>query len=234
MTLYYTTDIHGQYEALVSLFSHVVFSPEIDKLVVGGDLIDHGPNAAKVVQLLKQLQESYPENVVVLSGNHEAMMRDYVFEAKSAAWLTAGEETRKNFNEVFDDEQERDAHLEWLAYRPMLHETEDFVFVHAGLDPFYSLDAQPESAALWMDRDELVQYTKKDYALLLRGRILVHGHHPVRRVKCNGFRINGDLGASILPDDSLALLDLSRMRVHQYSIDQNTITTVPIDKPIGG
>lgn len=61
------SDVHGHYAELEALLQHVGFNPERDRLFLGGDLVDRGPESIKVLEWL-----SKPWVYSVL-GNHDRM-----------------------------------------------------------------------------------------------------------------------------------------------------------------
>ncbi|WP_377510358.1 metallophosphoesterase family protein [Octadecabacter sp. R77987] len=81
-----------------------------------------------------------------------------------------------------------EAHLEFLEQRPLMHVTDDLLFVHAGIRPGIPLAKQTEEDLIWI-RDRWLD-DPRDH-----GRLVVHGHtaldHPVH----HGNRVNIDGGA---------------------------------------
>jgi serine/threonine protein phosphatase 1 len=63
-----------------------------------------------------------------------------------------------------------------------------FFFAHAGVRPGVSLDRQKEEDLLWIREDFL--HSEEDH-----GKIIVHGHTPVREPEILSNRINIDTGA---------------------------------------
>lgn len=62
-----TGDLHGCYQALISALKHQSFDPSQDRLLSVGDLVDRGPDSAKVLKLTAK-----PWFHAVM-GNHEWM-----------------------------------------------------------------------------------------------------------------------------------------------------------------
>lgn len=95
------SDVHGGYDRLVALLAtdHVIggvpaapaqatWSAGASTLVVVGDLVDKGPDALDVIDLLRTLEAAAPAaggRVVVLLGNHEAEFFADPTNSKAAA-----------------------------------------------------------------------------------------------------------------------------------------------------
>lgn len=80
------------------------------------------------------------------------------------------------------------AHLDWIASQPRLHETQDHIFVHAGLRVGVPLADQTESDLTWIREgwiDNLDAHAK----------MVVHGHTALDFPTHHGNRINLDAGA---------------------------------------
>lgn len=67
---YFVGDLHGQEEMLETLLSVVSFDRQKDRLIAVGDLIDRGPGAVRLLEMLAV--EPWFYSVI---GNHELMMR---------------------------------------------------------------------------------------------------------------------------------------------------------------
>lgn len=149
MSYFVMSDIHGCYNEMIEALSN--WDKHNEHLVVMGDLIDRGPDSLKVVQHLMKLQGDNPDKVTILMGNHEEMF---------LAWLTRTpvELLAEYYNEMhsetlqsfFGDKlkyqnstrRQRGKHvlynfkyeLNWLMRLPYSFETDNIVFVHAGID----------------------------------------------------------------------------------------------------
>ena len=64
-------DIHGDYDALVTLLDRTKFNKDNDRLIVLGDFIDKGNKSYDVINLLKEYKESMKDRMVIIEGNHE-------------------------------------------------------------------------------------------------------------------------------------------------------------------
>ena len=86
-------DIHGMYDKLIALIEQVQFSPVEDLLIFLGDYIDRGPKSLECLDYVMNLQQQYPERVVCLKGNHEAMCVNYYwFKADKIGFILAGKD----------------------------------------------------------------------------------------------------------------------------------------------
>lgn len=190
---YAVGDIHGSLAKLEALIArceeHAAGRPM--SLVFLGDYIDRGPQTAGVVEFLLALQTRLPGGVVALKGNHEALLLA-VIDGKAAArlWLMqGGAATLESYGVARPSELPR-RHLDWFRALRLSFDDGRRFFVHAGVDPDRPLEAQDEYDMLWI-REPFLSY-RRDY-----GRLVVHGHTPLRdgRPDLRGNRLNLDTGA---------------------------------------
>ncbi|MES5867028.1 metallophosphoesterase [Bacillus cereus group sp. RP32] len=143
------SDIHGELDLFKELLHKVHFKDE-DYLIINGDLCEKGRNSIGVVNYVMDLVVSKP-NVYVIEGNCEVVVEALVNENPALINYLC---TRKNtiFNEWLAElsvtvNEESDIcevknilmghfskEIKWLTELPTAIETEDYIFVHAGLD----------------------------------------------------------------------------------------------------
>jgi len=80
------------------------------------------------------------------------------------------------------------AHLDFLDALPLTHETDDLLFVHAGIKPGVALKDQDPEDLLWIREGWLDD--PRDH-----GKLVVHGHTALDHPKHEGNRVNLDGGA---------------------------------------
>lgn len=128
MSTYVIGDIHGRFDVLMSLIQAISYRPETDRLWFVGDLVNNGPRNAEVVRWVRD----QGDRAAVVLGNHDLHM---------LAVASGASKVRKKdtFSDLLDAP---DAHelLTWLRHRPMLHEDDGWLMVHAGLLPQWSLE----------------------------------------------------------------------------------------------
>jgi serine/threonine protein phosphatase 1 len=81
-----------------------------------------------------------------------------------------------------------EAHLQFYRDLRLSHEVGDYLFVHAGVRPGIALDEQTPEDLIWIREDFL--NSNKNF-----GRIIVHGHTPMRKPQSLANRIGIDTGA---------------------------------------
>lgn len=79
-------------------------------------------------------------------------------------------------------------HIAFLESRPLWHETDELIFVHAGLRPGIPLADQQEDDLIWI-RDGWLDDTRD------HGKLVVHGHTALEYPRHHGNRVNIDGGA---------------------------------------
>ena len=135
------TDIHGELGKLESVLSKIETRPD-DIFVFMGDYIDRGDKSKEVVE--RVIKQSETHECIYLIGSHEyALLHakqddyyDYLF------WNYGGPATVKSYGGRF--ENILDTHGDFFRSLKFYHLTDDYLFVHAGIDPRYSLEDQSE------------------------------------------------------------------------------------------
>jgi bis(5'-nucleosyl)-tetraphosphatase (symmetrical) len=128
-------DVQGCFEELGSLLGEIGFSRSRDRVWFVGDLVNRGPCSLEVLRFVKGLDD----RAVVVLGNHDLHLLT----------LAAGHAKRRD-DDTFDDvlaAPDRDELLDWLRFRPMLHVEDEYVMVHAGLLPSWSVAQAQDLAA---------------------------------------------------------------------------------------
>jgi len=189
--LFAVGDIHGHSIELTELFETLTteagLHPDTDTVVFLGDYVDSGPNTKQVVEQLMEWNEHYP-HWRFLKGNHEDLMLDaLVYNFRKYGdfylwWNQGGRETTQSYLPIDASVYERAImqpreyipphHLEWLNNRPLTHEQDGHVFVHAGFAPRIGLAGQTEVDMLWIR--ELFVNSDWDFD----GKRVVFGHTP--------------------------------------------------------
>jgi serine/threonine protein phosphatase 1 len=80
------------------------------------------------------------------------------------------------------------SHLDFLAHLPLTYETDDLLFVHAGIRPGIPLTDQVENDLIWIREGWLED--RRDH-----GKLVVHGHTALDTPQNYGNRVNLDGGA---------------------------------------
>jgi serine/threonine protein phosphatase 1 len=188
--IYAIGDVHGCYDQLLVLLAkieaHAGHNPY--RAVFLGDYIDRGPKSREVVNQVRGLVNRCggPRKWQAIKGNHEAMMAASIAGNDSLEiWqCNGGEQTLASYADRHDEMRE---HAAWLSSLPLIIETENHIFVHAGLSPRYSLEEQPEEILLWIRNWEDADH---DF-----GKHVVYGHTPRKTPKLLANSSGLDTGA---------------------------------------
>jgi len=163
-------DIHGCLKSLETLVDFVGVTPK-DTIITLGDYIDRGPNSKGVIDFLINLRKKH--NLITLKGNHESMIlasRDYYEDLMN--WLINGGIDTLNSFEAIEFEDIEDHYWEFFKSCKNFHETDDHIFVHAGLAPDLDLHEQEENSLLWIRFNDTEQHQS--------GKQVICGHTPQR------------------------------------------------------
>ena len=76
--IYAMSDIHGCCKVFQEMLGLIDLDGD-NRLILLGDYIDYGPQSGQVLRYLYDLQQEYGnERVIVLPGNHEAMLLEWL------------------------------------------------------------------------------------------------------------------------------------------------------------
>jgi serine/threonine protein phosphatase 1 len=205
-------DIHGCMGKLRTLIQNINADPENDIIVFIGDYIDRGSAAREVVDYVIGLTAEY-KNVVCLLGNHEYMFLRYLDGLDEEMYLSNGGSVTLFAYAVSLSEtpQERKAkipreHLKFFESLLPHYETDNYLFVHAGLKPGLILSRQTIHDLLWV-RHEFID-TDYDF-----GKMIVFGHTPLSYPLIMPNKIGIDTGAAF--GGKLTCVELPAVKIYQ-------------------
>ena len=128
MAIYAIGDLQGCYSSFQQLIDLINFDPSCDELWLVGDIVNRGSDSLSLLRYLKQAGDS----VQIVLGNHDLHL---LMVSEGLARMSAGD-TLQAILEAPD----RDELLYWLRHQPLLHAEGDYVMVHAGLLPTWSVN----------------------------------------------------------------------------------------------
>lgn len=227
-------DVHGRSDLLDLLVRQICASQTTAgmRVVLVGDLIDRGPDAAGVLERVRDWV-AHPApfaEVICLMGNHEAMMLDFLAEPalRGPRWLThGGDASVQSFGlspyQRMDREDPSSAEARLIALRDELRRAmpeglEDWlkglcslwqdqalVVSHAGADPTRPMAHQTVQSLLWGHPDFRNQQRQD-------GLWVAHGHVTTAQPSARAGRIAVDTGAWKTGRLTAALLDQDGLR----------------------
>ena len=222
MRTIFVGDVHGCVVELRELLDKLAFNASVDRLLLTGDAFSRGPEPLAVWELIEDLQ---PEMVL---GNHDdrlmLQLRDYR-DGKTPKFRHADQESV--FSALLPVSGKL---LSWLESVPLYILEEQFLLVHAGINPELGLDKTSREEFLtirtWPPRKGIEGRRWHDhYDGHTEGRILIFGHDapgglvvqsgsagsPNMVGLDSGCVYGGELSAFILEEERLVQVD-SRQR----------------------
>jgi len=188
------SDIHGCLDKLEELIGKIPADPQKDQLVFLGDYIDRGKYSRKVADYVISLKKIF-QNIVYLMGNHELMFLHYLEGIDEELYLAnGGRHTLLDYDIAGTDAPEERKnkipvkHLQFYQSLFPYYETENYLFVHAGLIPGLEPSKQKIDDLVWVRRDFID--SADDF-----GKIVVFGHTPFGRPLIEKNKIGIDTGA---------------------------------------
>ena len=187
------SDIHTHWHLFDRLLKKAKYDPQNDYLVIVGDILEHGSDNIKTLEYVKALCDK-SDKAILLMGNNDIMCSRmaYHYEFKrfqqqfyrnehntfrqmantlgyvdcwEGNWLEIKEKVVEKYGEL----------LSFIRELPTCLETEEYVFVHAGL----------ENRPDWRNTDDIYAITvpwflRKENPT---GKQLVFGHYPTYNYK---------------------------------------------------
>ena len=158
MSTYAIGDIQGCFQALNLLLEKIDFKPSQDRVWLVGDLINRGPDSVAVLRWAMGLGD----RAVTVLGNH-----DLHFLAVAAGHVPP------HRHDTLDEllaAPDRDAFINWLRGRHMIYAENDWVLVHAGILPQWTV-----AQALALGREVEAALAGDDYREFLKH---MYGNRP--------------------------------------------------------
>jgi len=171
-------DIHGKLALLARLLEEMDYRPGDDRLILIGDLVDRGEDSRGVVSRAIELKREAPARVVVIRGNHEAMMLAALAHPESEQaelwYYNGGIETLQSYMDEDGNFDVPEEHWDFLASLPTWYEDEHAIYVHASLPEgengdFLHPREAPESPELYWARN-------RHFFAEYKGKTVVFGH----------------------------------------------------------
>ena len=162
-----------------------------DQLIFIGDYIDRGSGSLEVVDYLIDLKKRVP-GIIFLKGNHEDMLQNYLDGSDRFTYLLNG--GQRTLDEYLNRPNNPtkypvpSAHLEFFDSLHLYYQTDDYIFVHAGLRKKVPLESQKKIDLLWI-RDEFIS-TDFDF-----NKRVIFGHTPFKEPLVQTNKIGIDTGA---------------------------------------
>ncbi len=171
-------DIHGKLTLFNLLLDKMEYRAGEDRLILIGDLVDRGEDSRGVVARAIELKRESPNNVIVLRGNHEAMMLAALGAPESEQaelwYYNGGIETLQSYMDEKGECDVPEEHWDFLASLPTWYEDDYAIYVHASLpendegDFLHPAEA-PESPEIYWSRN-------RRFFLEYSGKTVVFGH----------------------------------------------------------
>lgn len=183
-------DLHGALDRLRALLDKLDVDNERDRLVFLGDYLGRGADSVEVIDFLIELQQSFP-HTIFLKGDHEALFRNHRIGLDRISYpINGGGRTLRSYAGAFGSDASTvpPAHDDFFDGLRLLHQTERYLFVHAGIRPQVPLSMQNSWDLLWIRTPFIEDET--DF-----GRRVIFGHTPFSEPLVMFNKIGIDTGA---------------------------------------
>ena len=138
MPTYAIGDVHGCPRTLEHLLERIDLDKEKDQLWMVGDLVNRGPGSLDVLRWALRMEATLGDRFVVVLGNH-----DLHLIAAERGWASL--RRKDTLDEVLAAPDCRQL-IAWLACRSLMHRQENYVLVHAGVLPHWTVGVAERAA----------------------------------------------------------------------------------------
>ncbi len=132
MPTYAIGDIQGCFAAFRRLLQKINYNAKQDKLWLAGDLVNRGPDSLETLRWIKELGD----RAVTVLGNHDMHLL--------AVAEGVGKKRAVDTFEKLLSAPDKDELIGWLRRRPLMYVEGDFVLVHAGIHPHWTVERARE------------------------------------------------------------------------------------------
>jgi len=194
---YFVGDIHGEYDLLISLLSHINFDVKRDRLFSVGDICDRGPKSIECIELAKS-NWFFP-----IIGNHELFVLNFnnknIYAKKNwimnggSWWFDLGEEKQKELKNIINEKFTLSLEVKTRFGKVGL--------VHS----YYPHTKWPITKAKrsLIDTQEILWSRNIDQKKIPELDLLITGHTPQNIPTYNGFNLNIDTGSGYQPSNNI-------------------------------
>lgn len=170
------SDIHGEHDKFLALLEKTEYDAASDLLIICGDMIDRGTQNLATVELCQKLQQ---QGAILLKGNHEQFAQecigDMINELPSEAlqlWVgyNGGDTTYDELTKCLTRSGLAKL-LNFIKSLPLYYAVDDYIFVHAGVNPRKPIERNVENELVWCSNSFFACPAYK-------GKTVVFGHTP--------------------------------------------------------
>lgn len=186
--IYIISDIHGGLHLLKELLEKVKAG---HKLIILGDLIEKGANSLQTLEYIMELSKL--DNIYIIKGNNDDSLVN-IFKNERIDYFSNRMKNKTSIiyeiiqrhglngciEEMFQYiKEEYKSYLDWIDKLETMIETDDFIFVHAGIDNIPDYWNTPINSQLRLSNFYLKGHQANKY--------VVCGHYPTVNFSVNDF-----------------------------------------------
>ena len=219
-------DVHGCSNELAIMLAYLINEQKInskDVVIFLGDYIDRGPDTKGVIELLVNFQSEFPKTRF-LRGNHEDMLMDFFGfggHLGHAFLYNGGLETIQSYGiSVFSPPNDMmrslpESHFKFFCELETLIVVDNFILVHAGLNPYLELEQQSGEDIFWIREPFLESPHRFE-------KTVVFGHTPHKEVfDHRPFKLGIDTG--LVFGNKLTCMELKSSELFQIKRGSDTV-----------
>jgi len=223
--IYAVGDIHGMLDMLKRLLDKIELNSD-DTIIFLGDYTDRGPDSFEVIDFLIKLKSYF--NCVFLRGNHEELLCDYIIGNNKNMFLSnGGEKTIESYQRNGFDISEfipsvkgvfPESHTKFLNELRLLYETDEYIFVHAGIKLVYINNIWKYADSSEQNIESLLwsrEFHRFGRTVYKGPKTVIFGHTPYNKIRYTSHAICIDTGAGYPQGGILSCIRLPDKKIFQ-------------------
>ena len=230
------SDLYGDYEGFINVLNEIHFSNE-DYCIIVGDILEKGSDSLKLLRKVMNLK-----NCTLVLGNNDTLFNDLKsgsINPSDIIWYMnkqnnilvemakelnleyqTEEELKKLENKIFDTYIDE---INFLNHCPYILETNDYIFVHAGIDPKKELHEQDVNTCISAPAFANIKHKFE--------KMIIVGHWPASNYSKEKINVNSYYN----PKSNVLSIDggnsmKSWQQINVLMIENNTINNLSYDR----
>lgn len=191
--IFVISDIHAHASLFKELLDKIKYTKK-DLILILGDSCDRGNELEETYALLFSLEKKI--NLIHLIGNHEEMLYNYFVFDEIYPYMYKNNGGFQTVNFFNSNKKLLEKVLNYIEKMPDIVESENYIFVHAGINTSLPLKEQDIEYIRWTRKDFWLDNTEEDKTIIFghtiqqNGEIRIYKYYNTIGIDCGTYKYN--------------------------------------------